>query len=275
MNSIKSSNSDPIASPRIPKFIPAITILAILISLAFNFGFTFGNWMGTSLHQQLSTGLEEMAIAPAFYVLAIWGGIYLGLFMLMAYQFGFGHEFPRSHQYWHEPEFQRTNRFLIGAVLCQALWAGLFAAHQAVLASLAMAGVVTFLVRIYRILGISVTRASRRRRWLCHAPISLYLGWATFLTVITVATGLYHAGWQVGAADWGVIVIIALALFSAWFIATYRDTLFTIGVIWGLVMVALQRQGVTEINLVSAFAAAMLLFWLVWVKNPPRQKYLY
>lgn len=275
MNSIKSSISDPVASPRIPKFIPAITILAILISLAFNFGFTFGNWMGTSLHQRLSTGLEEMAIAPAFYVLAIWGAIYLGLFMLMAYQFGFGHEFPRSHQYWHEPGFQRTNRFLIGAVLCQALWAGLFAAHQAVLASLAMAGVVTFLVRIYRILGISVTRASRRRRWLCHAPISLYLGWATFLTVITVATGLHHAGWQVGAADWGVIVIIALALFSAWFIATYRDTLFTIGVIWGLVMVALQQQGVTEVNLVSAFAAAMLLFWLVWVKNPPRQKYLY
>lgn len=250
-------------------------MLAILISLALNLLFTFSNLGGSSIKQQLSAGLEGMAIAPAFYVLAIWGVVYLGLLMVIGYQFGLGHAFPRSHQYWQVSEFQRANRFLIGAVLCQALWAALFSAYYGVLATLAMVGVLVFLIKIYQILEISTTRASRRRRWLCHAPLSLYLGWATVLTVITAATGLYGAGWQVGGIGWGLAVIIALASLSALFIAIYKDSLFTLGVIWGLVMIAIQQQDVMEINLVSACAAAMLVFWLVWIKNPSRRRFMY
>lgn len=275
MSSAKTSTPNRLFLPSIPRFLPVATILATLISLGLNFLFTFSGLVGSSIKQQLSTGLGGMAIAPAFYVLAIWGGVYLGLLLVMVYQFGVGHEFRRSHQYWQEPTFQQVNRLLIGAVLCQALWAGLFSAHQAVMATLAMVGVLVFLVRIYRTLGISVVKTSRQRRWLCHAPISLYLGWATVLTVITAAAGLHSVGWQDGGITWGVMVISAVALLTGLFTATYRDSLFTLGVIWGLVMVATQQQDVMEINLVSAFAAAILVFWLVWVKNPPRQNYFY
>lgn len=275
MDPTRSSVPDRLFFFKIPISIPIATTLTILISLAFNLVFTFSDLGGTSIRQQLLAGLGGMVIAPAFYALAIWGLVYPGLLAVIAYQFGIGREFRRSYERWHEPQFQRINQFLMGVVICQAVWAGLFAANQPGWASLAMAGVLMFLIKTYSILGISPAWSSARRRWLCYAPISFYLGWATVLTVITVAMGLYTAGWQVGGIFWGVVVISAMMLFSAAFIANYKDVLFTLGVVWGLVMIAIQQQELITINLVSAFGAAILVFWLVWIKNPPRQKYFY
>jgi hypothetical protein len=273
MDSNKASSLGQFSFLRVPKALPGLTVLMILLSLVFNLVITFSDLLGSSILKQFLTGLEGMVIAPSFYVLALWGGVYLGLFAVIAYQFGLGYAFPRNHEYWHQPLFQRVNRLIMTAVLCQVLWAALFAAHQAGLATLATVGVLVVLIKIYRALDIGGSRASRHRRWFCHAPISLYLGWATVLTVITAATGLHSTGWLANGVVWGVLVILALALCSAKFIHSYVDFPFTLAIVWGLMMVAAQQQQVEAVNLVSAYASGILVFWLAYLKNPPPQRF--
>jgi hypothetical protein len=72
---------------------------------------------------------------------------------------------------------------------------------------------------------------------------------------------------------WGVLVILALALCSAKFIHSYVDFPFTLAIVWGLMMVAAQQQQVEAVNLVSAYASGILVFWLAYLKNPPPQRF--
>lgn len=83
-------------------------------------------------------GLGGLSIAPAAYGLVIWGAVYLGLVAEIAYQFGLGRGQRVSRQRWREPLFEGANRRLIGAVLGQPLWAGLFAAQLWLVAAVAI-----------------------------------------------------------------------------------------------------------------------------------------
>ncbi|MEB3313098.1 MAG: hypothetical protein VKL98_03020, partial [Cyanobacteriota bacterium] len=209
------------------------------------------------------------------YALAIWGIIYLGLFAMVAYQFGIGYYARANHEHWHEPEFQNVNRSLIGISIGQILWSYFFAAQQLNLAIVAMAVVLLLLIVTYRVLYAGIVWASSRRLWLCHAPISLYLSWATILMVLTIATTLNRAGWQSAAMVWGTIILSVLTLLAGLFVVTYRDILFALGVVWGLVMVAIQQRDVGMMNSIAFLLAFALMLWSIWIKNPRFPKRLY
>lgn len=269
----------------LPKFsalnIPMALVIAvafsIMLSVCFNLLFTLTPWAGNSIHHLLGSGLNGMVISPAIYALAIWGIIYLGLFAMVAYQFGVGCHPRANHERWHEPEFQSINRYLIGISIGQILWSHFFAAQQLNLAIVAMAVVLLLLIVIYRVLHDRIVWASSRRLWLCHAPISLYLSWASILMVLTIATTLHRAGWQSAGIIWGTTVLCVLTLLSGLFILTYRDILFALGLVWGLVMVAIQQRDVAMIDSVALFLAFSLILWSIWIKNPrfPRRLYYY
>lgn len=248
---------------------PVVAIAAILLSLLLNLFFTLTDLVGMGIAQQWSTGLGGLSIAPAAYGLLIWGAVYGGLLAVIAYQFGVGRGQRVSHERWREPQFQGVNRLLIGAVLGQALWAGLFAAQLWLLAAVAMVPVVLWLGMAYGRLEIGRRWTSARRAWLCHAPISVYLGWASVLTVVTVAMALYSLGWQSAAPVWGLVVILALALGSALMVLIYGDIWFGLAVAWGLGMVAAGQRDTELLNLIAALATMVLVFWSIWVKNRP------
>jgi hypothetical protein len=46
-----------------------------------------------------------------------------------------------------------------------------------------------------------------------------------------------------------------------------------LAIVWGLMMVAAQQQQVEAVNLVSAYASGILVFWLAYLKNPPPQRF--
>ncbi|MEB3312646.1 MAG: hypothetical protein VKL98_00720 [Cyanobacteriota bacterium] len=247
--------------------IPVVAIAANGLSLFLNLLFTFSDLVGVGIAHQWSMGLGGLSIAPAAYGLAIWGAIYLGLLAAIAYQFGLGQGQRVSRQRWREPLFRRVDQLLMGAVLGQALWAGLFAAQLWLLAAVAMVPVLICLIAAYRRLEIGQRWTSARRAWLCHAPISIYLGWAAVLTVVTVAMGLYGLGWQSAGLGWGLVVILALALGSALMVLRYEDVWFGLAVAWGLGMVAAGQRYTGLLNLITALATLLLVFWVTWVKN--------
>ncbi len=267
----------------LPKFSAVNTPIALVIAVAFlimlsvcfNLLFTLTPWAGNSIQDLLGSGLNGMAIAPTTYALAIWGIIYLGLFAMVAYQFGIGYYARANHEHWHEPEFQNVNRSLIGISIGQILWSYFFAAQQLNLAIVAMAVVLLLLIVTYRVLYAGIVWASSRRLWLCHAPISLYLSWATILMVLTIATTLNRAGWQSAAMVWGTIILSVLTLLAGLFVVTYRDILFALGVVWGLVMVAIQQRDVGMMNSIAFLLAFALMLWSIWIKNPRFPKRLY
>ncbi len=246
---------------------PVVAIAAIGLSLFLNLLFTFSDLVGVGIAHQWSMGLGGLSIAPAAYGLAIWGAIYLGLLAAIAYQFGLGRGQRVSHHRWREPLFQGVNRLLTGAMLGQALWAGLFAAQLWLLAAVALVPVLVCLIAAYRRLEIGRRWTSTRRAWLCHAPISIYLGWAAVLTVVTVAMGLYGLGWRSTEPTWGLVVILALTLGSALMVFRYEDVWFGLAVAWGLGMVAIGQRYTSLLNLITALAAMVMVFWAVWVKN--------
>ena len=60
MDSNKASSLDQFSFVRIPKALPGLTVLMILLSLVFNLVITFSDLLGSSILKQFLTGLEGM-----------------------------------------------------------------------------------------------------------------------------------------------------------------------------------------------------------------------
>ena len=164
---------------------PVVAIAAIALSLFLNLLFTFSDLVGVGIAHQWSMGLGGLSIAPAAYGLAIWGAIYLGLLAAIAYQFGLGQGQRVSHHRWREPLFRRVDQLLIGAVLGQALWAGLFAAQLWLLAAVALVAVGPAIGFV----GRRILAGARASSPALVGPVTAYLTVISSMLLVAWATG--------------------------------------------------------------------------------------
>jgi hypothetical protein len=234
------------------------TMVAIASTLVVN---TLSNLYppgGQNVGEIANTLLAGVLITPANYAFAIWGVIYLGLIAYALYQFAPGR---RS-----QPRLQRVNRLLIVACLAQVLWILLFTLGQFGGSVLAMVAILVPLVGIYLTLRRGLPCRSRRDRWCCQIPFSLYLAWIAVATVVNIASALYAAGWGgwgLSPVGWTLVMIVVVTLLGGWVFWQRRDLAFVLVFVWALGAIALRHSGSLQPLTLTAGGAALVLLGLV------------
>ncbi|MFA5078616.1 MAG: tryptophan-rich sensory protein, partial [Dehalococcoidia bacterium] len=200
---------------------------------------------------QLSDQYPNLFV-PAGLTFAIWGLIYIMLFIFVVY----------SLIVALRNNLQRSFISSIGVlffVTCLVNMAWIFAWHYQMLnLSIGlMILLLTCLVVIYLRLSIGRSNASMSEKYLVHLPFSLYLGWISMATIANATVLLAASGWDMfgsGGQFWTIAVItigIAIALI---FVLWRRDIYFGLVVDWALIGILIKRladpvpyQGITAL----------------------------
>lgn len=234
------------------------TFIAILATLTVNTLSNFFPPAGLNIGEVANTILSGVQITPANYAFAIWGLIYLGLIAYGVYQL----QRPQRE----DPTLHRVDWLLIVACLAQIAWVYLFTFQLFWLSVVAMLVILISLIAAYLALDIGQTRVSRDRKWLVHAPFSIYLGWISVATIVNIASALYSSGWDgwgIPATGWTVVMLLIGAIVGGIVAIRRADVAFTGVFIWAYVAIALRQLSTPNLALTAggvAIALVALLF---------------
>jgi len=197
-----------------------------------------------------------LVFAPAGYVFAIWGLIYLGVTGLVGYAL--------------TPAGRRSIR--LGAL---GIWLPVnFAANALwILAWHYGAYPVSLVLMLTILVSLKAMRArldavaqveppSRRDTWLVRAPLSVYQGWISVATIPNTAVVLLSAGWS-GAPfapeAWAALMVLVAAALNLIMVVRLRDAAFGAVGVWALVGIfAKQQSAYPPFALLSLGAAAAI-----------------
>jgi len=213
-------------------------------------------------------------IAPAGYVFAIWGVIYLLLLGYVIYQFS-----SKRRQ----ASFQsRIGYLFIISCVINICWLLLW--HYQLIAEsvFLMLALLVTLISIYTRLGVGVEKVDRNEMLLVHLPFSVYLGWITVATIANIAAAsvsLGHPGLILGAQTWTAIVIVVAVLITGVVLWTRRDPAYAAVLVWALIGIYI-KQATLPLVAYTALAGAVIIALDTVVttlmpskqnKSPPKQ----
>jgi len=176
----------------------------------------------------------EVFFVPAGYVFSIWGLIYLSLCAFVAYAW--------THA--DDTYVEKISGWFQLSCLANASWIVLW--HYLYFAgSLAMMLVLlrTLIIIFER---LQPDRATGARRWLLHAPFSMYLGWICVATIANATSVLDFYAWSgFGLADetWAVIMLAVTGLLSLIMAIRRPDPVYLGVIVWAAVGIALKHAG--------------------------------
>ena len=191
---------------------------------------------------------DDPPVQPAGYAFSIWGPIYLWLLVHALY----GLVKRSDMALWDAPRWPLTGSLVIGAAWLPVAQTAPLPATAMIWAMLALA-----------LLALLRTPAEAER-WLLRAPVALYAGWLTAASWVALA--LAGAGYGVGQAaglgetGWAWIGLSG-ALVTALAVTRLVQAvpLYTLGVVWALVGVAVANWGADWGLVVAALGGAAVV----------------
>jgi len=209
--------------------------------------------------------LYPTLVAPAGYVFAIWGLIYVLLFVFAVFQ-----ALPKHKS---EP-FLRKIGFLF-ALSCafNILW--LFAWHyeQIALSVLPMFALLATLISVYLRLDIGRAKVSLKERMCVHLPFSVYLGWITVAAIANVAAALVSVNWGglgLSGLTWAVLVMAVALIINLAVIVTRKDIAYSLVIIWALIGIVVKQNDNQTIFLVAGVSMVIIVVALVLANLIPK-----
>lgn len=205
---------------------------------------------------------------PAGYVFSIWGIIYLGLILLVVYQFvGKG----------GEAVAQRMGPWFAVSSLINGVWILAWHYLALTLSVLLMLALLASLIRVYEGLGIGRTDAGPAERWLVRVPISIYLGWISVATIANITGQLYHISWQgwgLSPVAWTVLMVVVAAVLNGLMILRRREVAFPLVFVWAAVGIAVANRPGGAVAIAALIAAALVAVAIIaaaWTRLPGRR----
>jgi hypothetical protein len=234
--------------------------LALLLTITVNYLATALPINGVTTGQ-VSDSLPTM-FAPAGYVFAIWGVIYLLLVWFCIYQFNI------RQKNLHLDNIRAW--FVINCVL-NAVWIVLW--HYGwVLQSLGIMIVLLInLIMIYQ--EIDLMRKKGNWVWGLKLPFSVYLSWICVATIANAATWLVSVGWDgagISETVWTVLMIGVATLLNVVFLRKNQDLGFMVVFLWAIVGIAVKNSNETII--VSTVFLVVIGMVFLAIKSLPMKK---
>lgn len=236
---------------------PILTAGAILTAFLVNVWSNLAPPNGQTIGDISNNQFGDLLITPASYAFAIWGLIYVGLFVFAAYQLRPAqHSNPRLHgSYW-----------VVAACCAQIAWVFLFLTGQFVASLLAMVAILVPLVVFYITLR-SEGYVSAVEKWRSQRPISLYLGWISVATILNGAIALTSVGWRgwgISPTIWTILMIAVATALGGLVLWQEADWVYPGTVVWALVAIGIRhinRWDLAGTALVAAIGLALLMGW--------------
>lgn len=241
-------------------------VVAFLITIAVN-GLANTSMLNGKNTGQISDQYPTL-VTPAGYVFAIWGLIYILLFVFVAFQV-----LPSRR----DKAFQKEVGVLFAlSNVFNVVWLLLWQYGFVSLSVLPMFALLATLIATYLRLNIGKSDVSLKEKLSVHLPFSVYLGWITIATVADVAAALVSVPWDgfgIGSATWAILVVAITLIITLLVILTRRDIAYGIVIIWALIGIAVKQSGNQNIATAcetSALIIAIALFLSIlssWFKH--------
>lgn len=166
--------------------------------------------------------LYSNLFAPAPITFAIWGVIYLLLFVYTIYQF------KKSK---NEELFRKINIYFIISSIANILWIFCWHNNFILLSVLLIATILFSLIMIADLLNKE--KLSKKDNFLIAMPFTIYFGWVTVATVANITTFLVSTGWEFfGLSEYIWMIIILLVATSIGVLRLFKDKRYSYGLVF-------------------------------------------
>lgn len=204
--------------------------------------------------------------APAGVTFAIWGVIYLLLFLYSIYQFGI---FQGKENLYKEGLFKKIGiLFSISSVL-NAIW--IFTWHYGILwlSVPIMIGILILLIMINDI--TKKAELSLKEYIFIRFPFSIYLGWITVATIANITALLVKVGFNgfgISEVIWTIAIIIIGIVIALLTVLRNRDVAYGLVVIWAYIGIYIKHTSNTGWNseypiIIDTVVASILILAIV------------
>jgi hypothetical protein len=200
-----------------------------------------GDYFGKSVGE-ISEVFTTM-ITPAGYAFSIWGIIYLGLLLYLAYQWvGFVKK-------QNETSLLPSGIWFTVANLSNALWIYVWTSEQIFLSVVIIAILLFSLIQLVLRLRLETYDAPIKTIFFVWWPICIYTGWVILATVLTVSVGFKSSRILMNVWSetfWAFLMLIVSTLIYVFL--TYKRNMREAALVgaWGITAIAVKQWNINE-----------------------------
>jgi hypothetical protein len=195
------------------------------------------------------TGYESL-IDPISFTFAIWGPIFLFLFVFLFYQLWC--LFKKSDKESELKFIDQVSVYFILSTILTSLWYISWVYRIIWVATIFMVLYLVSLVIGYLRLKINRVERSKIEKIAIYIPWSMYTAWVTAATIVSITTFMVSIGFNnppiIPDAYWGVIVLLIALIIYAGVLLTRNDYIFGAVGIWTLIGIMAERLAASVIS---------------------------
>lgn len=235
-----------------------LVLVATLATIGFNFLAAAGYINGTTPEEISNKYLTP--VTPAGYAFAIWSLIYAGLIAFSIYQL-----LPAKLV-----KYRGIRTLYIISCVLNCAWI-YFWHHEQILVCFLVIALLAFV--LFLICRSLKNTDSLGEYWLAKAPFSVYFGWLTAATLVSLAILLAYLKLDISDSAWTTIAVVLIATASILAVLVRRwliNDLYPLAIAWALTAIAVKQSGNTPIVIACALGVcATLIATLSFVVNLP------
>jgi benzodiazapine receptor len=234
-------------------FFQAVNVVAFVVTIVVN-GLAGSTTLLGGVTSADVSDMYPTLVTPAGFTFAVWGVIYALLMVFTVYQL-----LPRNRD---KPFLSQVGLLFGLSSVCNICWLFLWHYGYVTYSLVLMFALLASLILVYLRLDIGRAAVSLREKICVHLPFSVYLGWISIATIANVSVALTAVdwdGWGIEPSTWAVAIIgVALVLTLA-VLATRKDVVFGLVVVWALVGILSKQSDFQSIVLAAEVAIAVTL----------------
>jgi len=218
---------------------------------------------------------HDTLLTPPGFTFAIWGVIYVWLFLFILFQNGLFHKKGEGDN----PDIiHAVSAFFIISSILNISW--IIAWHYEYISLSCILIFSMWATLIFAYNRIKKEQSSGREHFFIHMPFSIYLAWISVAMTINFLAMIKDAAPQLlglSETTWSMILVIGIALMTEFILIRYRDFVFTFTVLWAvggilyhyIVDISTQNQQPNMLLLLAITIGVLLISLLItaWVQH--------
>lgn len=230
-----------------------------MLAVLFTIGINYYSQLYTIHGNRVSDMSDEYnnLFTPAGYAFAIWGIIFLALFIFAGYQLYCTVIRKRTFDF-----INQSGLWFALATVGTGLWVMVWLYDYTLVSVLVMLLILFSLIKVVINTNMERWRAPAKTIMFGWWPISIFIGWIAVATIANIAAYLSKLGWDGGPlspANWTIMMIIIAALLNITLIYTRGMREFGLVGIWALYAIYVRHQGSNESIAIVALVGAVLI----------------
>jgi len=244
-----------------PKLRALVDLFGVMFMIGVNY-YSQVNGINGNTVGELSAKYDNL-FTPAGYAFAIWGIIFLLLFVYSLYQAYV--VFLRKREV---PAHKSIGYKLALVNLLNAIWVIVWLYEQTLLSVFTMASILALLIKIVIDTDMKRRQASLLISIFVQWPISVYIGWISVALVANVAAYLSKIGWDgvfMSEIGWTISMILVALCINLFMLISRNLREFALVGIWALYAIYIRHDGILEELSQVAFVSCIVLLLCVFI----------